>query len=202
MPGADPVAILSYGLWTQRYGPDPGSDWRNDPSQYVPTEVIGMMPPGFEFPLMVGPLGAVGPSNRSCGQAALPLIFGGGIRAGCGSRSDAWPTASPSRAHARSGRHREPPSYRLPETNRDVAPRVFTFSEFFLAGGGSTRSHLLDDVGRRVFCPSDRLRQPGKSDAGSRDRPRTEDLSSYRTGRRGGGASSGNSSSKASRYRS
>jgi len=48
-PGADEVAILSYGFWTSRYGADPrviGSTVRLDG---IPRTVVGVMPAEFRF---------------------------------------------------------------------------------------------------------------------------------------------------------
>lgn len=49
-PGAPLVAVISHGLWQRAYGGDPsivGRDIRHDGN---PCTVIGVMPPGFEFP--------------------------------------------------------------------------------------------------------------------------------------------------------
>jgi len=49
-PGAPPVAILSYGLWENRYGKDPALIGRSIRINEIPTVVIGVMPPAIEFP--------------------------------------------------------------------------------------------------------------------------------------------------------
>lgn len=49
-PGADPVAVLSHGLWIGRFGADEGVIGRLIHLEGVAYEVIGVMPPGFEFP--------------------------------------------------------------------------------------------------------------------------------------------------------
>jgi putative ABC transport system permease protein len=49
-PGAQPVAVLSDGLWHRRFGGDPkivGSLFQVDG---VSTQIVGVMPPGFRFP--------------------------------------------------------------------------------------------------------------------------------------------------------
>jgi predicted permease len=48
--GAPPVAIISHGLWTRRYGGDAAVLGRRVTIEGVPTDVIGVMPPGFAFP--------------------------------------------------------------------------------------------------------------------------------------------------------
>ncbi|HEY1987192.1 MAG TPA: ABC transporter permease [Terracidiphilus sp.] len=57
--GRAPVAVLSYGLWEKRYGRDPhvvGKDITLSRRNYT---IVGVMPPGFEFPLAVGRLDEV-----------------------------------------------------------------------------------------------------------------------------------------------
>jgi predicted permease len=49
-PGAQPVAILSHGLWSDAFGADPGSLGRTVQLDGVSHEVIGVMLPGFSFP--------------------------------------------------------------------------------------------------------------------------------------------------------
>ena len=49
-PGAAPAAVLSHNLWTRRYGADPRIIGRQLALDGVPTEVVGIMPPGFAFP--------------------------------------------------------------------------------------------------------------------------------------------------------
>lgn len=50
VPGAPPVAVLSHGLWTSRYGSDPGILGQSVNLDGVPTEVIGVMPRFYSFP--------------------------------------------------------------------------------------------------------------------------------------------------------
>ncbi len=50
IPGAAPVAILSYGFWESRYGKDPAIVGRTVRLNGAPTTVIGVMPQGFSFP--------------------------------------------------------------------------------------------------------------------------------------------------------
>ncbi|HTQ80822.1 MAG TPA: ABC transporter permease [Thermoanaerobaculia bacterium] len=50
-PQAEPVAILGYGLWKNRYGGDPKIIGRVVRVNGAPATVIGVMPEGFEFPV-------------------------------------------------------------------------------------------------------------------------------------------------------
>lgn len=48
--GAEPVVVLSYGMWQQELGGDPGIVNQRIVLDGVPTTVIGVMPRGFFFP--------------------------------------------------------------------------------------------------------------------------------------------------------
>jgi putative ABC transport system permease protein len=50
VPGAAPVAILSYGFWERRYGKDPAIIGRTVRINGAPTTIIGLMADGFSFP--------------------------------------------------------------------------------------------------------------------------------------------------------
>ena len=50
VPGAPPVAILSYGLWMSRYGGDPAILGQTVDLDGVPAEVVGVMPASYAFP--------------------------------------------------------------------------------------------------------------------------------------------------------
>src|SRR5688500_2308211 len=49
-PGRTNMVILSYGLWEQRFGGDPGVIGRRITLDGVRREVIGVMPRGFSYP--------------------------------------------------------------------------------------------------------------------------------------------------------
>jgi putative ABC transport system permease protein len=50
VPGTAPVVVLSDGLWTRRYGRDPGILDRRVMVNGISATVIGVMPPAFRFP--------------------------------------------------------------------------------------------------------------------------------------------------------
>jgi putative ABC transport system permease protein len=50
LPGRPPVVLLSDGLWRRRFGADPEIVGRTLILDDVPTTVLGVMPPGFQFP--------------------------------------------------------------------------------------------------------------------------------------------------------
>jgi predicted permease len=50
LPGAPKVVVLSHGAWTRRYGQDPGVLGRTLILDDAPYEIVGVMPPDFQFP--------------------------------------------------------------------------------------------------------------------------------------------------------
>lgn len=52
LPGSSATVILSHGLWTRRFGSDPAVLGRVIRINGVPSTVIGVMPPKFQFPLV------------------------------------------------------------------------------------------------------------------------------------------------------
>ena len=50
-PGANPVTILGYRMWEDRYGKDPGVLGQSIRINSVPTTIIGVMQNGLRFPL-------------------------------------------------------------------------------------------------------------------------------------------------------
>jgi putative ABC transport system permease protein len=83
LPGAPPVVVLSAALWRERYGADPEVLGRSVRIGGSPATVVGVMPPGFQFPLrqeywlpLEPLLESVGPGVR------LPLQVVGRLRQG------------------------------------------------------------------------------------------------------------------------
>lgn len=54
MPGRDHVVVLSYGLWLRQFGSDPGLVDKTIGINGVSHVVVGIMPPGFDFPVNIG----------------------------------------------------------------------------------------------------------------------------------------------------
>jgi predicted permease len=50
MPGDVRMVVLSHGLWSRRFGADPGVVGRTIRLDHETAEVVGVMPPGFGFP--------------------------------------------------------------------------------------------------------------------------------------------------------
>jgi putative ABC transport system permease protein len=49
-PGAEPVAIIGYGLWQSRFGGDPAILTRTIRVNETPARIVGVMPQGMKFP--------------------------------------------------------------------------------------------------------------------------------------------------------
>jgi predicted permease len=54
--GADNVIVLSDRLWTRRFGSDPTVVGRSIQLDGKTVEIVGVMPPGFEHPILWGPV--------------------------------------------------------------------------------------------------------------------------------------------------
>jgi predicted permease len=55
-PGADNVIVLADRLWTRRFASDPNVVGRKIQLDGKTVEIVGVMPPGFEHPILWGPL--------------------------------------------------------------------------------------------------------------------------------------------------
>ena len=55
-PGADNVVVLTDRYWTRRFGSDPDIIGRTIQLDGKTVEIIGVMPPGFEHPILWGPI--------------------------------------------------------------------------------------------------------------------------------------------------
>jgi predicted permease len=55
-PGADNVVVLTDRFWTRRFGSDPNIIGRKIQLDGKSVEVVGVMPPGFEQPILWGPI--------------------------------------------------------------------------------------------------------------------------------------------------
>ena len=55
-PGADNVIVLTDRFWTRRFGSDPNIIGRKIQLDGKTVEIVGVMPPGFEHPILWGPI--------------------------------------------------------------------------------------------------------------------------------------------------
>lgn len=76
--GAAPVVVLGHDLWRTRFGADPGILGRTVRLNGVPTEVIGVMPEAFTFPLQnqLWIPSRLDPSRQSRMEAVGVQVFG------------------------------------------------------------------------------------------------------------------------------
>src|SRR5262249_12178506 len=85
-PGADNVIILSYRFWTRRFGSDPNVVGRKIQLDGKTVEIVGVMPPGFEHPILWGPLDIWQPltftPERKADRAASYLSSFGRLKPG------------------------------------------------------------------------------------------------------------------------
>src|SRR5690349_16167432 len=55
-PGSDNVIVLTDRFWTRRFGSDPNIIGRKIQLDGKTVEIVGVMPPGFEHPILWGPI--------------------------------------------------------------------------------------------------------------------------------------------------
>jgi predicted permease len=80
-PGVDNVIVLSDRFWTRRFGNDPTIVGRKIQLDGKTVEVVGVMPPGFDHPMLWGPIDfwqplAFGPEQKTNRRAAYLSSFG------------------------------------------------------------------------------------------------------------------------------
>ncbi|HEU4617453.1 MAG TPA: ABC transporter permease, partial [Gammaproteobacteria bacterium] len=78
-PGAEPVAVLSYGFWQRRFGGDPQILGRilqlSQGSGGGPTRVVGVMPPDFAFPTASVDVWAANPLDPAGPDYTTPYLL-------------------------------------------------------------------------------------------------------------------------------
>jgi predicted permease len=119
-PGADPVALLGYDLWRDRYRSDPGIVGRTIRANGVPRTVIGVMPEKFAFPIRESfwiPL-TVDPLATPRGQGPSHLAIG---------RLKTGVTLEQARAQARTIASQIDAEF--PATNRGTSADVLPYAE-------------------------------------------------------------------------
>jgi putative ABC transport system permease protein len=78
-PGRDRVVVLSHSLWQRRFGGDPGILNKTISLSDEPYTVVGIMPPGFQFPEKTEIWGPLAPDERMRSDQArfgffLPVV--------------------------------------------------------------------------------------------------------------------------------
>jgi putative ABC transport system permease protein len=78
--GSAPVVVISHGLWQRRFGADPKAVGRQVTLDGRSTTIVGVMPPGFKFPLdaqnpeLWAPLDPDSEVNQSRGSRYLSVV--------------------------------------------------------------------------------------------------------------------------------
>ncbi len=138
-PGADPVVIVSYQLWTQRFGKDPALVGRTVRLNGVQTTVIGVMAEGFSFPYneVLWMPATVTAEFQQRQARRLWLVFG---------RLSEGATLASARAELETIGQALAEAY--PQTNHGVRPVVQSYNEFWV-GSRATMIYtcLLGAVG-------------------------------------------------------
>ena len=137
--GAEPVVILGYGIWRDRYGSDANIVGRVIRINEVPTTVVGVMPEGMKFP-----------TNSDMWQ---PLVPRDGDEKRDTRRHQVFgrlkPGASQAQAEAELAGIAQRLARQYPDTNKDLGVAVRTFNERF--NGGRIRLVFLSLMGAVGF---------------------------------------------------
>jgi predicted permease len=134
-PGAQPVAIIGYGLWQTRYGGDPAILGRTIRVNEVPSRVIGVMPQGMKFPATSEMWIPLVPDGEMRRRSSRILGLFGRLRAG----------ATRQQAQAELTAFSEGAAQRFPDTNKGFGVFVQPYNERF--NGGPIRLVFLSLMG-------------------------------------------------------
>ena len=69
VPNAESVAVMSYALWSRRFGSDPAIVGRTIRLDDDPTRIVGVMPPSFDYPRGVELWAPLAPGLAAAGAA-------------------------------------------------------------------------------------------------------------------------------------
>jgi putative ABC transport system permease protein len=120
-PGANPVCILGYRMWEDRYGKDPAILGQSIRINSVPTTIVGVMQNGLRFPIDTEIWTALHPGADAEKRAARNF--------GAYGRLAAKATEKQARAEMLAIGHNLEVAY--PETNKGISAVTHTFSEEF-----------------------------------------------------------------------
>jgi putative ABC transport system permease protein len=138
--GAEPVAIVSYRIWTNRYAADPNVLGKSLRLNGQPATIVGVMPAGMNFPNDTEIWAPFIPTERQQRRNVRPLSVFGRLRDG----------ARPSEAQAELNGIAQRLAAAYPDTNKDlVGARVETFTERYV--GGPARIVFLVMMGAVSF---------------------------------------------------
>lgn len=120
--GAPPVVLLSYALWSQRFGADRGVVGRSVRIGGMPHIVVGVMPPGFRFPSKADLWLPLEPFEGDNPRSLRALSVLGRLR----------PGVSIQQAHADMTRIASQLAAQFPATNSGVGTSIVPLSAFWV----------------------------------------------------------------------
>jgi predicted permease len=129
--GAEPVLMLGYGIWQERYNRSATVIGRQVRVNEKPATIIGVMPKGFRFPTNVDMWMALAPTPELASRTNRPLQLFGMLKPGTGmTAADVELNGIAQRLAAQ-----------YAETNKDIGVTVETFSQRY--NGGNIRMIFL-----------------------------------------------------------
>jgi putative ABC transport system permease protein len=121
LPGAPPVAILTYGFWDRRFGKDPSIVGRSFSMSGIYTTVVGVMPKGLVFPYDLDIWIVLGPRAETEKREFRNLIVFGRLADGMNIKG--------ARAEIDTINHNLQKDY--PNTNQSFVPVVLSYNQFY-----------------------------------------------------------------------
>ncbi|MDP9324230.1 MAG: ABC transporter permease, partial [Acidobacteriota bacterium] len=137
--GAEPVALLGYGLWKTRYGSDPNVIGRSIRINEVPTTVIGVMAEGMKFPNNADLWIPLVPDTEMARRDVRNMNLFGRLAPGVRLKQAQIELTGVAKALEQ----------QYPDTNKVIDGRVMTFNDRF--NGGPIRAVFLALMGAVGF---------------------------------------------------
>jgi predicted permease len=135
MPGAQPVAIIGYALWQNRYGGDPAILGRTIRVNEIPARIVGVMPQGMKFPSVTEMWMPLVPDGELKRRTTRTLGMFGRLRQGVTRKQAQAELAAFSDASAQ----------QFPDSNKGYGVFVQPYNERF--NGGSIKMVFLALMG-------------------------------------------------------
>lgn len=129
--GAEPVVLLGYAIWRDRYGSSPTVIGRQVRVDAKPATIIGVMPEGFQFPTTAEMWMALPPTADLEKRSERPLELFGMLKPGV-TRPQAGVDLNTIAKRL---------AIQYPDTNKDIGVTVETFQERY--NGGNIRMVFL-----------------------------------------------------------
>ena len=138
-PGAQPVVLISHGVWQKRYGMDPTVVGRAVRANGKAAVIVGVMPEGFRFPSTEDVWMAAVPDAESEKRTARSFYLIGLLKSGVSMRQAQADVSVVARRLAE----------QFPDSNKDKGARVQTFHQ--VMNGGPIRLVFLLMLGAVGF---------------------------------------------------